>query len=218
MDRSDPANWQDSPDAYSWFRGGWSRPGFDRSQYPVLEVHVQTEQSPSRENTLTLGNDLDAFGRRRLRLRMSWSERDQENLKRGMRLFGDQIARSGIGRFDPCMEFDGPLRPRMGGMHHPMGGTRMHLDPRQGVVDQDLRVHGTANLYVAGSSVFPTSLGYVNPTLTLVALSTRLAAHLRSRLSPTEARAVEETRMVDLRTLDPGAPRPGPAGRAGRRG
>ena len=42
-----------------------------------------------------------------------------------------------------------------GGKHH-MGTTRMHADPRQGVVDPDCRVHGLANLYVAGSSVFPT--------------------------------------------------------------
>ncbi len=59
----------------------------------------------------------------------------------------------------------------------------MHPDPKLGVVDPDSRVHGLRNLYVAGSSVFPTSLGYVNPTLTIVALSTRLADHLRTRLS-----------------------------------
>jgi choline dehydrogenase-like flavoprotein len=177
------SDWQESPDAYQWYRGGWSRPGFDRSQFPVLEVHVQTEQSPDRENRLTLGTQTDALGRRRLNLRMSWSEADQQNLLRGMRLFAAQIERAGIGRFDPWLTFTGPLRPRFGGMHHPMGGTRMHLDPEQGVVDENCRVHGVANLYVAGSSVFPTSLGYVNPTLTVVALSTRLAGHLRSKLS-----------------------------------
>jgi choline dehydrogenase-like flavoprotein len=54
----------------------------------------------------------------------------------------------------------------------------MHLDPRRGVVDSDCKVHGIANLYVAGSSVFPTG-GFANPTLTVVALAARLAAHLR---------------------------------------
>lgn len=185
QDRSHASNWQHSPDAYSWFRGGWSRPGLDRSQFSVLEVHVQTEQSPERDNQLTLGNRTDALGRRRLDLQMTWSEADQQNLLRGMRLFAAEIERAGIGRFDPWLEFNGPLRPRLGGLHHPMGGTRMHIDPEQGVVDENCRVHGVANLYVAGSSVFPTSLGYVNPTLTVVALSTRLAAHLRSKLSGT---------------------------------
>jgi choline dehydrogenase-like flavoprotein len=67
-----------------------------------------------------------------------------------------------------------------GGKHH-IGTTRMHADPKQGVVDPDCRIHGLANLYVAGSSVFPTS-GYANPTLTIVALALRLADHLKVRL------------------------------------
>jgi choline dehydrogenase-like flavoprotein len=37
------------------------------------------------------------------------------------------------------------------------------------------------NLYVAGSSVFPTS-GSANPTLTLIALALRLADHLKQEL------------------------------------
>jgi choline dehydrogenase-like flavoprotein len=57
----------------------------------------------------------------------------------------------------------------------------MHSDPRQGVVDPDSKVHDIDNLYVAGSSVFPTG-GSANPTLTLVALTLRLADHLKVRL------------------------------------
>ncbi len=184
-DRSHADNWQDFPDAYNWYRGGWSRPDVDRSQFSLLEVYATTEQSPDRDNRLTLGTRTDALGRRRLSLRPTWSGADQDNLLRSMRLLGDQIERAGLGRFDPWLQFDGPLRPRLGGIHHPMGGTRMHLDPQQGVVDENCRVHGIANLYIAGSSVFPTSLGYTNPTLTVVALATRLADHLRSTLSDT---------------------------------
>jgi choline dehydrogenase-like flavoprotein len=62
-----------------------------------------------------------------------------------------------------------------------MGTTRMHDDPKLGVVDHNCRVHGLDNLYVAGSSVFPTS-GAANPTLTLLALTLRLADHLGVRL------------------------------------
>ena len=68
-----------------------------------------------------------------------------------------------------------------GGYHH-MGTTRMHDDPQRGVVDRDCRVHSLENLYVAGSSVFPTG-GYTNPTLTLVALASRLAETISRRLS-----------------------------------
>jgi choline dehydrogenase-like flavoprotein len=61
-----------------------------------------------------------------------------------------------------------------------MGTTRMSNSPAQGVVDRDGRVHGYANLYVAGSSVFPTA-GWANPTLTILALAHRLADHLLAR-------------------------------------
>jgi len=64
---------------------------------------------------------------------------------------------------------------------HHIGTTRMHPDPKQGVVDQNCRVHGISNLHVAGSSVFPTS-GHANPTLTIVALALRLADHLGRRV------------------------------------
>ena len=57
----------------------------------------------------------------------------------------------------------------------------MHRDANMGVVGENCRVHGAANLYVAGSSVFPTG-GTFNPTLTIVALALRLADHVKERL------------------------------------
>jgi choline dehydrogenase-like flavoprotein len=69
----------------------------------------------------------------------------------------------------------------LGSFHH-MGTTRMHESPKQGVVDHNCQVHGVQNLFVAGSSVFPTS-GFANPTLTIVALSLRLADHIKGRLA-----------------------------------
>jgi choline dehydrogenase-like flavoprotein len=69
----------------------------------------------------------------------------------------------------------------MGGGEHLMGTTRMSKDPKQGVVDRDCRVHGMANLFVAGSSLFPTA-GGATPTLMLVALALRLADHLKLKV------------------------------------
>jgi choline dehydrogenase-like flavoprotein len=59
-----------------------------------------------------------------------------------------------------------------------MGTTRMAADPDQGIVDPSCRLHTVDNLYIASSSVFP-SVGYSNPTLTIIALAVRLAEHLR---------------------------------------
>jgi choline dehydrogenase-like flavoprotein len=67
---------------------------------------------------------------------------------------------------------------------HHMGSTRMASDPADGVVDADCRVHGLSNLFVAGSSVFPTG-GIAAPTLTIVALALRLAGLIAGR--PAEA-------------------------------
>ncbi|MEP7347478.1 MAG: GMC family oxidoreductase, partial [Gemmatimonadaceae bacterium] len=64
---------------------------------------------------------------------------------------------------------------------HHLGTTRMHSDPRRGVVDESCRVHGVDNLWIGGSSVFPTG-GVANPTLTIMALTFRLADHLRPLL------------------------------------
>ena len=66
-----------------------------------------------------------------------------------------------------------------GGWHH-IGTTRMSNDPKKGVVNQDCKVHGIENLYVAGASCFATA-GAVNPTLTIVALSLRLSDYLKER-------------------------------------
>jgi choline dehydrogenase-like flavoprotein len=62
--------------------------------------------------------------------------------------------------------------------YHHMGTTRMDEDPKRGVVDANCRLHELPNLFVAGSSVFPT-VGNVNPTLTIIALAFRLADHLK---------------------------------------
>jgi glucose dehydrogenase len=74
------------------------------------------------------------------------------------------------------------LRSGLAPGHH-MGTCRMGDDPHSNVVDRDLKVHGVKNLYVVGSSVFPTA-GAGFPTLTVAALALRLADHLRGRLSP----------------------------------
>ena len=105
----------------------------------------------------------------------------------------------GVGRvrpFDWLTHDDETWLHARGGGHHHMGTTRMGASPSTSVVDSDCRVHGVENLYVAGSSVFPTT-GHMNPTLTLTALTLRLADHVRLRLwyesqAPLVAIAAEE--------------------------
>lgn len=133
------------------------------------------------ENRVSLGDAVDRLGRRKVRIDWRIADEDVENMRRVMRHFERAAAQAGDGRFETAFP-DEPSAWRQaveGGKHH-MGTTRMHPDPSHGVVDEHGRVHGTTNLFVAGSSVFPSG-GYVNPTLTIVALAVRLADHLAGR-------------------------------------
>ncbi len=101
---------------------------------------------------------------------------------RGEEIIDAELQRLGIGRMAPLppSELDSWPENLEGGWHQ-LGTTRMHVDPRQGVVDADGRVHGMSNLYVSGGSVFPTG-GAAPPTLTIVALALRLAQHLKKKV------------------------------------
>jgi choline dehydrogenase-like flavoprotein len=100
----------------------------------------------------------------------------------GNRLFGVELGRAGFGRLRSTVSQDDVTWPTdLYGDEHNIGTTRMHREAAFGVVDEHCRVHSVANLYVAGSSVFPTS-GAFNPTLTIVALALRLADHIKETL------------------------------------
>lgn len=141
------------------------------------------EQAPNPESRVTLSEDRDALGQNRVRLRWQLSDIDAASYKRGQELLGEDLALAGLGRLN--MEFPNWLQTwpdETYGHQHQLGTTRMHADPKHGVVDADCRVHGIGNLYVAGGSVFPTG-GYGYPTFNIVTLSIRLAEHLRTQLA-----------------------------------
>lgn len=148
----------------------------------TVTVEATMEQVPNPESRVRLGREVDALGMPRVLLDWRFTADDMRFWKRNLELLGQQIAALGVGRLkvedwvlagDPA-SFEGT------GSYHPSGTTRMSDNPRQGVVDSNGRVHGVDNLYVAGSSIFPT-IGDANPTLTIVALTLRLADHLRTR-------------------------------------
>jgi choline dehydrogenase-like flavoprotein len=130
---------------------------------------------PERERRVELGSRRDELGRPLARLRWFVADRELEALDRTEELVAGALDEAGLGRLTTARQVGDELHPTA---HHHLGTTRMADDPRRGVVDRDGRVHGIPNLYVTGGSVFPTA-GYVNPTLTIVALAARLAAHLQ---------------------------------------
>jgi choline dehydrogenase-like flavoprotein len=149
--------------------------------------HLMTrqEQAPNPDSRVTLSAEKDALGMPRAKLDWRMTELDKRSIRAFYQLLGTEIGRTGMGRVqirDWLLDDDRTWPSSISGGWHHMGTTRMHADPRQGVVDVNCRVHGLGNLYVAGSSVYPTA-GAANPTLTLVALSLRLSDHLKSTLA-----------------------------------
>jgi choline dehydrogenase-like flavoprotein len=142
----------------------------------VVLLRAQAEPTPLHRSRVTLSRQRDALGRRRAQLDWRIDAADLASVGQAAELVGAAFEAAGLGRLQRSPA--GAPAPLMDAAHHHLGTTRMHPHPARGVVDADCRVHGVPNLYVAGSSVFPT-VGYANPTLTIVALALRLAAHLR---------------------------------------
>jgi choline dehydrogenase-like flavoprotein len=152
--------------------------GIDASAAKAYSLGCGMELEPDPDRRLTLTNELDSLGMPRLKLDMRISDSDFAHYRETMVELGRQLLAAGTGmiRLDRKDRADW-LEVIDWGNHH-MGTTRMSGDPKHGVVDANLAVHGVPNLFIAGSSTFPT-YGASNPTLNLVALTLRLADHLR---------------------------------------
>lgn len=154
------------------------------------DIFVRAEQVPNAESRVSLSDSRDKLGRRRATLQWQPLPQDWDSVVRSVSIAAaEMLSRWKIEArilIDPEWPWPwAPASPDQGtwstwGCHH-MGTTRMARDEASGVVDTDCRVHGMSNLFVAGSSVFPTS-GFANPTFTIVTLASRLAAHLSSVL------------------------------------
>ena len=142
---------------------------------PFYHYHsiVRSEMLPSASNRVLLTGERDAAGFYRPSVRCVFNAGDFLNVETTLQLLGESLIESEKGR---VRIHNNALyrRPYGGGGGHIMGTTKMGTSRSTSVVDRDCRVHGYRNLFVAGSSVFPTG-GYANPTLTIVALSLRLA-------------------------------------------
>lgn len=138
-------------------------------------LHI-VEPEPEPESRVMLSNKKDRFGLPMVNLRWQLSSRTVDSVLRTIAILGSELTRTGLGKLNVEPEEMAVLEKPMWTWHH-MGTTRMHGEPGQGVVDTQCKVHGADNLFVAGSSVFPTA-GNDTPTFTVVALAHRLSDHL----------------------------------------
>ncbi|WP_240198224.1 GMC oxidoreductase [Novosphingobium sp. P6W] len=169
-----------------------------------MALLVRAEQAPNPDSRVTLSRTRDALGIPRVKLDWKTSDLDIHSVERLVAAMRREMERLGLGTVDPAewltqdnrhWQTDRLISSHpIGGYHH-MGTTRMASDPKQGVVDAQCRVHGVDNLYVAGSSVFPTS-GWANPTFTIAALALRTADHIARRAADEDLPALEATQAV----------------------
>jgi choline dehydrogenase-like flavoprotein len=160
-----------------------------------LALLVRAEQSPNPQSRVLLTNQRDPLGAPRLALDWRTTPLDIESVAGLVDVLDDELRRLRLGRVQRAewlSDLHGGWRSDplisahpIGGYHH-MGTTRMSDDAKHGVTDAGGRVHGVENLYIVGSSVFPTS-GWANPTLTIVALALRTAELVGSRLRKARA-------------------------------
>jgi hypothetical protein len=143
------------------------------------EIPMMMEQTPDKDNRIILSNKKDVLGLSKINIEYRITDIDKQRLWRSLDICGKEIAKLGFGRLKILKERSLRLwRDQLGFSAHHIGTTRMSSDPSNGVVNENSRVFGTNNFYLGGSSVFPTG-GSVPPTLTIVALSIRLAEHIK---------------------------------------
>ena len=158
--------------------------GRDPNPNNYIEVEGQFEQAPNPDSRVMLGDEVDKLGQRRTMLDWQFTELDHHTFRAFSITVAAEIARLGLGRvrLPSWLDPNSKELAQLGGCAHHMGTTRMSDDASSGVVDRNCRVHGIANLYIGGSSCFPTG-GCGFPTFTIVALALRLARHLHQDLT-----------------------------------
>ena len=150
---------------------------FNKKKIKFFRLESMSEQIPNPESRVILSTDCDLLGQNCVHLDWRLSPIDIQSAIRTQEILDQELRNAGLGRLYIELNDETPPEVITGGWHH-MGTTRMHVDPKRGVVDENCLVHGISNLFIAGPSVFPTS-GYANPILTIVALTVRLAEHIK---------------------------------------
>jgi len=177
-------------------RKGRKAPGFFvKSADNRYLLHYHGEHLPHWESRVELTDERDALGMRKVRTRMHFSDADYESAYKAIALIDAHLRDYGVGNVEWLTgDTAASIKAFMHGFagYHQAGTTRMSETADGGVVDSDLQVHGVRGLYVASTSVLPTS-SQANPTLLGIALGVRLA----ERLACSRA---GETQTLDSRT------------------
>jgi choline dehydrogenase-like flavoprotein len=136
---------------------------------------LDSEQTPNPSSRVSLSDRKDDFGQRRLKVDWQCTEFDMQSMLKTTQLIVQSLLDAKVANANIPTD----LNPTMALGGHHIGTTRMSVSSRYGVVDENCKVHGVSNLFIASSSVFPTS-SHANPTLTIIAIAIRLADYIKN--------------------------------------
>lgn len=138
-----------------------------------VRIEAMVEPLPNADNRVALDRGTtDTYGNPVPEITFTVDDGTGDTLERARSVLYDVFEEAGVYDVESVAS---PQDPHF--VSHQMGTTRMGMDPETSVVTPSLRAHDLENLYIAGSSVFPT-FGAAPPTLTIAALALRLANHL----------------------------------------
>lgn len=148
----------------------------DKDSMFLGQLEMISELNPDPNNRITLDHEVDRLGLQKSRLVLNLTTQHLKTITKSIELFAIELAKLSNGRLRIGFSEDQPTRNYYPANHH-SGTTRMSESSLSGVVDSDCKVHGIRNLFVAGSSIFPT-IGFATPTFTIVAMAQRLSDHV----------------------------------------
>jgi choline dehydrogenase-like flavoprotein len=146
------------------------------NEYPL---HYHSEQVPNINSTVTLSDERDEIGMRRLNIDLQFSQQDVDGVIKAHQYWDQYLRKHNCGYLKyVANDLQGSVWQQAGDGFHQVGTTRMSEHPSDGVVGTNCNIHGLDNLFVASSSIFVTS-GQANSTFMIVAFALRLADHLK---------------------------------------
>lgn len=166
------------------------KPGFLlRNPAGRYALHYHSEQEPNPASRVVLTDEVDKYGIPRVAIDLRFTDYDAQSVIDSHELLDSALRANSVGKLEywsPKHDLPDRVLSQASDGFHQVGTTRMGVDPRDSVVDPNLKVHDVTNLYVASSSVFPTT-GQANSTYLATALAVRLAHHLKMNPNCTQS-------------------------------
>ena len=144
--------------------------------YYQYSFEIFFSQSQEKNNKVFLDDkSIDKFGLKKVNIDWNISLKDQNNYNKILNIL---VGAEGLLKKSNIKnEFISNFYKSGGSGLHPSCTTRMGQDKTDSVVDKNLKIHNTKNIFICGSSVFPVN-GITNPTWTIMTLANRLAKYL----------------------------------------